>query len=82
MLRFDEIGLFLVPFVLFVVWRILGARTPAWLVWAAVVAVVAMAAGTVWYGLDMRTSPDSVYDPAQLQNGRIIPGHADKSPPP
>jgi hypothetical protein len=28
MLRFTEIGLFLVPFALYVVWLVLGTRTP------------------------------------------------------
>jgi hypothetical protein len=82
MLRFDEIGLFLVPFALFVVWRILGPRMPPWLVWAAAVAVMAMAGGTVWYGLDRRTAPGSIYDPAQLEGGRIISGHTGKTAPP
>ncbi|MCW3477587.1 DUF6111 family protein [Limobrevibacterium gyesilva] len=75
MLRFTELGLFLVPFALFVTWRIMGPRTPPRLVWAAAVAVLVMAAGTMWYGLNRRIDRSEAYEPAHLEDGRIVPGH-------
>lgn len=82
MLRFDEFGLFLVPFALFVVWRVMGPRTPPALVWATLVAVLVMAAGTVWYGLHRRMAPGTLYQPAQLEDGRIVVGHGVPEPKP
>jgi MFS superfamily sulfate permease-like transporter len=76
MLRFTEIGLFLVPLALFVTWRIMGPRTPRSAVWGALLAVAVMAVGTVWFGLHNRMPADAVYVPAQMENGRIVPGHA------
>jgi hypothetical protein len=75
MLRFTEFGLFLVPFVLYLVWRIMGPRTPSWAVWLALVAVAVMAGGSFWYGLKERAPPGEAYAPARIENGRIIPGH-------
>jgi hypothetical protein len=75
MLRFSEIGLFLVPFALFATWRILGPRTPRSLVWAALVLTAAMGVGTVWYGLERRLDTDEDYVPAHIENGRLVPGH-------
>jgi hypothetical protein len=75
MLRFTEIGLFLVPFALFVTWRLMGPRTPPGAVWAAGLAVLALAAGTVWFGLHRQMEAGDTYEPARLENGRIVPGH-------
>ena len=74
MLRFTEIGLFLVPFALFVAWRIMGPRTPPWAVWLALVAVLLLAGGSAWYGLARRAPPGDVYVPAHIVDGRIVPG--------
>ena len=78
MLRFTEIGLFLVPFALFVAWRILGERTPRWLVVSAAVLTVAMAIGSVWFGLVTGLTTDEVYAPAELRDGQIVEGHGVK----
>jgi drug/metabolite transporter (DMT)-like permease len=75
MLRFTEFGLFLVPFVLYLVWRTMGPRTPPWATWLALVAVVTLAGGAFWYGLTERVPAGEAYVPAQLENGQIIPGH-------
>ncbi len=75
MLRLSEVGLFLVPFALYVTWLVLRARTPPALVWAAVALTLAMAGGTVWFGLARRLDRDERYVPAQVENGRIVPGH-------
>jgi hypothetical protein len=76
MLRLAEIALFLVPFALYVVWLIAGRSAPRWAVWAAVAAIVALAAGTVWFGLDRAAPPGSIYEPAHIEDGTIVPGRA------
>jgi hypothetical protein len=80
MLRFTEIGLFLVPFALYVVWLVLGTRTPPALVWGALGLILVMAVGTVWFGLANRTDRDEPYVPAHVEDGRIISGHAAPEP--
>ena len=75
MLRFTEIGLFLVPFALYVVWLVLGTRTPPALVWGALGLILLMAVGTVWFGLANRADRDKSYVPAHVEDGRIISGH-------
>jgi hypothetical protein len=74
-MRWAELGLFLAPLGLFVAWRIAAVTArPAWL-WGAVAAVALLAVGTIWLGLSRRLGPGEVYVPAQLQDGRIVPGH-------
>jgi hypothetical protein len=75
MLRFSEIGLFLVPFVLYGTWLVLGARTPPALVWSAVALIVLLAVGTVWFGLANRLDRGEKYVPAQVVDGQIVEGH-------
>jgi hypothetical protein len=75
MLRFTEIGLFLVPFGLYVAWRVMGARTPRWLVVSALVLTLAMAIGSVWFGLVTGLPSDQAYVPAELHDGQILEGH-------
>jgi hypothetical protein len=75
MLRFTEFGLFLVPFVLYLVWRVMGPRTPPWAVWLALLSVVMLAGGAFWYGLTERVPAGEAYVPAHIENGQIIAGH-------
>ena len=75
MLRFTEIGLFLVPFALYLAWRVMGERTPRWAVVGAVGLTLAMAAGTVWFGLVNAIPRDEAYAPAEMVNGEIVAGH-------
>jgi hypothetical protein len=75
MLRLTEIGLFLVPFALFVVWRLTGPRTPPGAVWAAGIAVLALAGIMIWFGLHRRMEAGETYEPARLEGGQVIPGH-------
>jgi hypothetical protein len=77
-LRLLEVGLFLLPFAAFLLWRagaLSGAPSPAQLVVAAVLLVV-MAAALAWLSTDDTLRPGQRYVPAQLQDGRIVPGHA------
>ena len=73
MLRFTEFGLFLVPFVLYLVWRLMGPRTPPWATWLALFAVVVLAGGAFWYGLAERVPGGETYVPARIENGKIVP---------
>jgi hypothetical protein len=75
MLRFTEFGLFLVPFALFVAWIVLGRRAQKELIWAAAAALVLLGGATMWFGVGHQLSRDAAYVPAQLENGRIVPGH-------
>ncbi len=80
MIRLAEIGLFLAPFALYITWLIAGARTPRWLVWGTVVSTLAMAAGTIWFGLIHALPPGTTYEPAHVVDGVIVPGHAAAKP--
>ena len=77
MLRLVEILLFLLPFAVFVAWRVLapaGGPSPR-VVAIAVCAVLALIGVLIWFGhYDTIPRGDS-YVPAQLQGGRVIPGH-------
>lgn len=75
MLRYVEIGFFLVPFALYAAWRVLGTRATSGLVWATIAMVAALAATTVWYGLDQGLPRGVAYVPAQLHGDEIVPGH-------
>jgi hypothetical protein len=74
--RFAEIALLVLPFVVFVAWRLLAPATagpPRVLVIAVTVAVVAMAGLllVLWY--EEAEPPGVGYVPARLENGRVVP---------
>ncbi len=75
MLRAAEIGLFLLPLGLFVVWRVLGPHVRPALLWAAMAGVLALGATAVGYGLTQRLDRGERYVPAHLEGGRIVEGH-------
>ena len=75
-----ELLLFLAPFAAFALWRRLNPRaepSPR-LVWLALAGVGLAMAGAVWYGLSVSMGPGTVYVPARMEDGRIIPGHAEE----
>jgi type II secretory pathway component PulM len=74
-MRWVDLALFAAPFVLFAAWRIAAARAQPALLWGAVAAVAALAAGTVWFGLSRRLDRGQTYVPAHIEDGRIVPGH-------
>ena len=76
MLRFAEIGLFLVPFGLYAAWLANGARLPRAAIWVAVAATAVMVAGVVWFGVVNAVPSGARYAPARIENGVIVPGHA------
>lgn len=73
-MRWAELALFLVPFVLFAAWRLSAALARPALVWGAVAVVLALVAGTVFYGLSRRVPPTDTYVPARIVDGKIVPG--------
>jgi hypothetical protein len=75
MLRYAEIGFFLLPFGLYAAWWVLGARATAGLVWATVGLVIVLAAVTVWYGLERSLPAGTTYVPAELKGGTVVQGH-------
>jgi Family of unknown function (DUF6111) len=63
-----------VPFALVAVWRLSATLARPALVWAAVAAVLVLAAGTVLFGLSRRVPPTETYVPARIVDGKIVPG--------
>jgi hypothetical protein len=78
MLRLVELVLFLAPFVIFALWRIVGTDGgPSVQVVVAAVLVLAVLAGSLfWLSVHHALPPGTAYQPARLEDGRIISGHA------
>ena len=78
MLRLLELALFVAPFVIFALWRFVGTDGgPSVQVVAAAVFVLALLAGSLlWLGVRQALPPGTVYEPARLEDGRIVAGHA------
>lgn len=76
MLRLAEIGLFLAPFGLFLLWRWLSPRVRPGMLWIGTIVLVALAGVAIGYGLKERMDPHARYIPAHMQDGRIVPGEA------
>jgi hypothetical protein len=80
--RFAEIALLALPFVVFVAWRLLAptAGPPKVLVIAVTATVVAMVGLLLGLWYEEAEPPGTGYVPAQLQDGRIVPGREVPSP--
>jgi hypothetical protein len=78
MLRLVELALFLAPFVLFTLWRFMRVEGgPSVRVVAATACVLALLAGAlIWLSQDAALPPGAPYEPARLQDGKIVSGHA------
>jgi hypothetical protein len=81
--RFAEIALLALPFVVFGAWRLLAptAGPPQVLVVAVTATVVVMAGLLLGLWYEEAEPPGIGYAPAQLQDGRIVPGRAVPGPP-
>jgi hypothetical protein len=75
-MRWAELALFLVPFALYVAWRVATPLARPALMWGAVAIVAALAGSLVVLGLSRRLDPKQAYVPARIEDGRIVPGHA------
>ena len=74
-----EFLLFLAPFAAYALWRRLnpGAEPSPAVVWLGLAGIGLAMAGAVWYGLSVSMEPGTVYVPARMEDGRIVPGHAE-----
>ena len=78
MIRAVELSLFLLPFAIYFGWRryVATGRVPtrnALLVLLA--GLIVLGGGLAWSGLRERHKEGTQYVPAQMQDGRIVPGH-------
>jgi hypothetical protein len=74
-MRWAEMSLFLLPFVLFGAWRVAAVTARPSLVWGTVSLVIVLAAGVVWLGLSRRIDRSDLYVPAHVEDGHIVEGH-------
>ncbi len=78
MLRLVEIGWFVLPFAVFGLWLALRRLEMAWpaAAVAAIAGIAALATATIWFGFHRAAPPGSVYVPAHMENGAVVPGIA------
>jgi MYXO-CTERM domain-containing protein len=77
-MRYVEIALFLIPFVIFAVWRMTATAGggPSRRVVATSVGLLALVlAALLWFHQQGAVPSGAAYVPATLQNGRIVPAH-------
>lgn len=76
-MRFAEVALLALPFVVFLAWRLLAptAGPPRVLVIAVTATVVAMAGLLLGLWYEEAEPPGTGYAPARLEGGRILPSH-------
>ena len=75
MLRLTEAGLFALPLLAFLVWRLSGARggLPPHVLAAAALTFVLLALALVWFGFGRALPPDAPYVPARIgAEGQMI----------
>jgi hypothetical protein len=77
----QELAIFLVPFVLFALVLVIGRKNPfrleAWterLFQLAVAGLLCVILGFVITGIFAERSTGSIYEPAHMENGRLVPG--------
>jgi hypothetical protein len=78
MLRLAELALFLTPFVVFAIWRFTATEagpSPRILL-GAVCVLIALLVALVWLRQEQALPPGADYTPAELENGRVVSGHA------
>ncbi len=74
MLRFGEIGLFVLPFALLALWRLVAPHVRPAVLWAGTGALLLLGGSVIFYGLHERLGPHERYIPAHIEDGRIIEG--------
>jgi hypothetical protein len=74
--RLIEIVMFLTPIAAFVAWRLTANRIPGWFLGALASVIVLLLGGLLWTHQQSARDSAMQYQPAQLQDGRIIPGRA------
>ena len=80
-MRFVELALFLAPLAAYGVWRVSAADGQPGPSRAALIGMLlglmALGAALAWFAGDSRDPPGSRYVPAELRDGRVVPGHAE-----
>ena len=78
--RLTELGLFLLPFALFVALRLAARRgIPfAAVVGSTLLSLALLLAALVWFGADRALPPGARYVPAAVRAGRVVQGHAEQ----
>ena len=78
MLRLVELALFLAPFAVFIVWRFMAMEGgPSTSVIIGAVCVLVVLTGVlIWLSKEDVVPSGVSYEPAHLEDGRIVPGHA------
>jgi uncharacterized protein DUF6111 len=78
MLRLVELTLFLAPFAVFALWRFAAFEGgPSVRVVVGAACVLAMLAGIlIWLSQEDALPPGANYEPARLQDGKVVSGHA------
>ena len=78
MIRLAELALFLAPLGAYALWRVTLARGldgPSRGMLAAMLAgLLLFGAALAWFGVHQRLPPGTHYVPAELRDGRIVPG--------
>lgn len=81
MIRLAELLVFLSPLGAYLLYRRTvrrGQAAPSRQVLAGIAAgLLLFGAVLSWFGVHERLPPDARYVPARIENGRIVPGHAD-----
>jgi hypothetical protein len=74
--RIIEIVLFLTPFLVFAVWRLWvpSPLPPSWLVWGLASFVGILLVALVWAWHREAEDAGRAYVPAELREGRVVPG--------
>ena len=79
MIRFAELSLFLAPLAAYVLWRTTirrGLPGPSRQVLIAILAgLLIFGAALAYFGVHERDPAGTHYVPAELKDGRIVPGH-------
>lgn len=80
MIRVAELALFFAPLAAYVLWRVTVARGqvgPSPKVLSFILAgLLVFGGGLAWLGLHERLPAGARYVPAEMHDGRIVPGHA------
>jgi hypothetical protein len=78
MLRLVELALFLTPFALFAVWRLVAMEggPPPRLVIGIACVVALLAGGLIWLSQEDTVPAGRRYEPARFEDGKIVSGQA------
>jgi hypothetical protein len=82
MARLLQVMLFLLPFVGYGLWLWSGRQYTRQLLWGTLGAMFVMVIAAAWLELRGTVPPDATYVPPRVEDGRVVPGHAVRTPAP